>query len=384
MKKVISTEKIPIKPWLEDIEEKALQQAKNLANLPFAFKHIVILPDCHQGYGMPIGAVLAAKNTVVPNCVGVDIGCGVCAVQTNLKSIETETLKQILGQIRKAIPLGFKHHKIKQKWNGFDRAPHLPIIQQELNSARYQLGSLGGGNHFIEIQKGSDGFIWIMLHSGSRNFGFKIAQEYHRQALNYCQQYNLNLPDKELAYLSLDNPQAQEYLAAMNFALDFAKANRALMLEKIKQIIQKIIPQTTFGQTIDIHHNYAAEEVHFGKKVMVHRKGATSAKKGQLGIIPGSQGSKSYIVKGKGKPDSFLSCSHGAGRKMGRKQAIRELNLKKEIKRLEDQSIIHTLRHQSDLEEAVSAYKDISKVMEDQKDLVEIITELSPLAVIKG
>ena len=382
--KIIDTEKIPIKMWLTEIDDGALQQAKNLANLPFAFKHIAILPDAHQGYGMPIGGVLATHGVVIPNGVGVDIGCGMCAVRTSLKKIDRETLKQIMGQIRQRIPVGFKHHTTNRKWAGFDNAPDIPIIRQELKAARKQLGTLGGGNHFIEIQESTEQEIWIMVHSGSRNFGLKIANEYHKKALALSSMRPSELPDKDLAILPLETQEASDYLQAMNFALEFAKQNRFEMITTIKSVFVEEFPDIVFDEIINIHHNYAAWENHFGQNVLIHRKGATSAKKGQIGIIPGSQGTKSYIVQGKGNQESFMSCSHGAGRKMGRKQAIRELDLATEKKLLDDQGIIHGIRNASDLDEASGAYKDISEVMENQKDLVTIMVELTPLAVIKG
>lgn len=382
--KVIDTEKLPIKMWLNDIEDGAVQQAKNLANLPFVFKWVAIMPDSHVGYGMPIGGVLATKGVVIPNAVGVDIGCGMCAVRTSLTGIDTETLKKIMGRIREAVPVGFNHQKENREWAGFDAAPDIPIIQQELNASRKQLGTLGGGNHFIEIQKSDTGDIWIMLHSGSRNFGLKIANEYHKKALALCSMWHSELTDKELAFLPIETKEAKEYLEAMNFALEFAKQNRFEMITAIKSAFVEQFPDIVFDEVINIHHNYAAWENHFGQNVIVHRKGATSAREGQVGIIPGSQGTKSYIVKGKGNPHSFMSCSHGAGRKMGRKQATRELNLEAEKKLLDDQGIIHGIRNTSDLDEATGAYKDISEVMKNQEDLVEIVFELTPLGVIKG
>lgn len=384
MKKVITTEEKPIKLWSDDIEEGALQQARNIANLPFIYKWVAVMPDGHQGYGMPIGGVMATTNAVVPNAVGVDIGCGMCAVKTSLQEIDHEALTEIAKDIRKRVPVGFSHHPEPQEWDGFFDSPDIPIVQSEVDKAAFQLGTLGGGNHFIEIQKGSDGFIWIMLHSGSRNFGLKIANEYHKKAQRLCDMWYSRLPDKHLAFLPVDTQEARDYLSAMEFALRFAKANRYSMMEEVKESVFSVASSVSFEETVNIHHNYARWENHYGQNVIVHRKGATSAKKDQIGIIPGSQGTKSYIVRGKGNPESFMSCSHGAGRRMGRKEAQRKLDLKEEKRILDDQGIIHSIRENKDLDEASGAYKDISSVIADQKDLVDVMVELSPLAVVKG
>lgn len=381
MEKVLTSEKRPIKLWLDDIEDGALEQAKNLSNLPFAFKHIAIMPDSHQGYGMPIGGVLATRNVVVPNAVGVDIGCGMCAVKTDIKrDLSIDEVKEIIGKIREAVPVGFNHHDEKQEWEGFKTAPtHLEIVEQEIDSARYQIGTLGGGNHFIELQRGDDGHLWVMLHSGSRNIGFKIANHYHNLAKEHCKKWHSDLPDDDLAFLPMDTQDGKDYIEAMNFALKFAKENRFQMLDKIAEIIGI---EHFIGDVINIHHNYASMEHHFGQNVMVHRKGATRAYEGQLGIIPGSQGTSSYIVEGKGNTDSFKSCSHGAGRNMSRTQARKELSVDEEKKRME--GIVHAVRGSRDLDEAPSAYKDITEVMKRQEDLVSIKVKLTPLGVVKG
>jgi tRNA-splicing ligase RtcB len=379
--KVIDTEKLPIKLWLEDIEDGALAQAKNLANHPFTFKWVAIMPDSHQGYGMPIGGVLATQEVILPNAVGVDIGCGMSASKTSLTDIDTDTIKLIMGEIRKVVPVGFSHQKEAQEWTQFDSAPDLPIIQKELTSAKNQLGTLGGGNHFIEIQKGNDGHIWVMLHSGSRNFGLKTATEYHKKAQALCEKWVSSLPDKDLAFLPLDTKEGQDYFTAMNYCLDFAFANRALMMKRVMEIFQMKTGAYQMDE-VNIHHNYAIMEHHFGKNVLVHRKGATKATLGLRGIIPGSMGSKSYIVEGLGNPDSFESCSHGAGRRMGRKEAIRTLNLEEEQAKMV--GIVNGLRTSQDLDEAPGSYKNIDVVMANQKDLVKQIVELTPLASIKG
>ena len=385
--------RIPIKSWCHILEDSAREQAKNLAKLPFAFKHIALMPDCHSGYGMPIGGVMATKQVVVPNAVGVDIGCGMCAVRLEESdSIDNIMVKRLLGEIRKSIPVGFSHHKQAQSWGGFDNPPKkVAIIEQELTSARKQLGTLGGGNHFIEIQRGSDDRLWLMVHSGSRNIGYKIARAYHNHAKELCEKFYSNIPDKELSFLPFYMGLANEYMDAMNFALEFAKESRRQMMNVITGIMTTeigIIPDSTFLDKhdgfLDVHHNYARWENWYGTNVIIHRKGAISAKRGELGIIPGSQGTKSYIVEGLGNPESFNSCSHGAGRTMSRTQARKTLSLADTIYQLDKIGVVHSVRNEKDLDEAPGAYKDIDEVMEAQKDLVKIKVELTPLGVIKG
>ena len=397
MIKVIGTEKLPIKSWVTDLEEGTLEQARNLANLPFAFKHIALMPDAHLGFGMPIGGVLATKGVIIPNAVGVDIGCGMCAVKTWLKQEELskEKLKQIMQEIREAIPVGFSHHKNSQDDKLMpQRDSEMTVVNQEYSSALRQIGTLGGGNHFIEIQKDEEGFIWIMIHSGSRNIGYKTASYYNRLAKELNKKWQSIVPPSwDLAFLPLDSKEAKKYLSEMNYCVKFALANRELMMERVKEIFIKTMlpneerekhPKYYFEPIINIAHNYAKMENHFGQNVILHRKGATSSKKGEKGIIPGSQGTCSYIVEGLGNLESFQSCSHGAGRKMGRKDAQRTLDLEEEKKKLEDKGIVHSIRNVNDLDEATGAYKDIVVVMENQKDLVKILFKLEPLGVLKG
>lgn len=403
--KIINTEKKIIKSWCNEPEDGAIDQAKNLANLPFAFKHIALMPDCHSGYGMPIGGVLATKGVIIPNAVGVDIGCGMCAVKTSLTEISQENLKIILGEIRKAIPVGFNKHKEIQSEHEIEtELENIPeICMQEWDNASKSIGTLGGGNHFIEIQKGSDGFIYIMIHSGSRNLGKQVAGYYNKVAINLCGQYfQEDIIKQELAFLPINSEEGRAYLREMNYCVDYALANRKLMMDRVLEAFKKfiIIKTPAMGATkvgeisgtreirfepmINIAHNYARLENHYGENVWVHRKGATSARKGEIGIIPGSQGTSSYIVEGLGNEESFMSCSHGAGRKMSRTRAQNELNLAEEQKKLDDKCILHAIRGKKDLDEASGSYKDIDVVMEEQKDLVKILIKLEPLAVIKG
>lgn len=381
----IMSDGLPIKSWCMTPEEKAIEQAKNLARLPFAYRHIALMPDTHMGYGMPIGGVLATASVVIPNAVGVDIGCGMIAVKSDLTEISIDHIKKIMGLIRENIPVGFNHNptKVDESVMPVVGMETLPVVQTEFENARYQIGTLGGGNHFIEIQK-SFGSIWVMIHTGSRNLGYKVAEHYNLIACELNEKYYSKVDPKwELAFLPMDSKEGMSYIREMKYCVEFAHANRLTMIGIIKDIISGITG-ANFEKPINIAHNYARLENHFGHNVMVHRKGATSAYAGEIGIIPGSQGTTSYIVEGLGNRDSFMSCSHGAGRRMGRKEAQRTLNLDEEKAKMDAQGIVHGIRNASDLDEAAGAYKDISVVMEEQKDLVKPLVTLKPLAVIKG
>jgi len=312
-----------------------------------------------------------------------------CAVKTSLTEIDTETIKKIMEEIRKQIPVGFNKHKTKQDIDFMPKVSgNSPIIYKEFENARNQIGTLGGGNHFIEIQKGSDGHIWIMIHSGSRNLGKQVADHYNKLAVHLNEKWHSKIPKEwELAFLPIDSNECQAYLKEMSYCVVFALANRKLMMDRILNIFSlktNTTGEKTYEPMINIAHNYASLENHFGENVWIHRKGATLATKDTIGIIPGSQGTASYIVKGKGNPESFNSCSHGAGRKMGRKEAEKTLNLEEEIKKLDEQNILHAIRGKKDLDEASGAYKPIDEVMSNQQDLIEILVKLSPIAVIKG
>ncbi|MCL5268490.1 MAG: RtcB family protein [Bacteroidetes bacterium] len=387
MKTIREENSLLIKSWCGEPEEGALEQARHLAHFPFAFKQVCLMPDTHQGYGMPIGGVIATEEVIIPNAVGVDIGCGVCAVRTSLTEIRRETLKEIVSEVRRAIPVGFTHHKDAQDQSLMPEVKGKSrIVEQEYKSALTQIGTLGGGNHFIEIQKGDDGRIWIMVHSGSRNIGLKNAEFYNKLAIAFTEKHAPAIPKGwQLAYLPVDTEEGDSYKREMQYCIEFAFANRKLMMDRIKGIVHDCTSgAASFDDMINIAHNYARLERHFGRDVWVHRKGATSAYEGEIGIVPGSQGTPSYIVKGKGNPESFMSCSHGAGRKMGRNEARRSLNLHEERRKLEERGILHALRGVGDLDEASGAYKDIDVVMREQEDLVEPIVKLEPLAVVKG
>lgn len=374
--------------WCENPENGALIQAINISSHPWLVGNVCLMPDTHEGYGMPIGGVAALDNAISPNMVGVDIGCGMLAVKTSLTDIDKDSLKAVLGLIRKKVPVGFKHHEEKQQQSFFDYVDlweETIICKKEFQSAQKQIGTLGGGNHFIEIQKGSDGHIWFMIHSGSRNLGKKVADYYNKRAEELCRMWKYDdLIEKQLCVLPMGTEDFTLYHKEMSICLKFSNANRSLMANFIKEAFLEVLPDTEFEDEINIQHNYAALENHFGKNVWVHRKGATLARANTIGIIPGSQGTSSYIVKGKGNEASLCSCSHGAGRKMSRKKAREELDLENEKKVLDDKGILHAIRGIEDLDEASSAYKDIDVVMSEQQDLVDILVKLEPLAVVKG
>ena len=382
---------LPVRSWCVELDSGTLEQARHLASHPKVFHHIALMPDCHVGYGMPIGGVIACDGGVIPNAVGVDIGCGMVAVQTDCpaESLTQAAVRHILDAVKLTVPMGEgRAHRTPQKWDGFERYGKPGWVDAHTwELARCNLGTLGGGNHFLEIQSGSDGFVWLMIHSGSRNFGLKVAEHHHRIA----QTLNLETSSADLAWLPVDSREGETYIREMNFALDYARENRARLMAAFRKQVASVLPRVNFVQEINIHHNYAARETHFGREVWVHRKGATSARAGETGIIPGSMGTVSYIVKGLGNAESFASCSHGAGRRMGRKQACRTLT-KEECDRAMRGIVFdgwqpargHGMKGLFDLEEAPPAYKDIEEVISAQLDLIEPLVKLRPLGVLKG
>ncbi len=385
---VFKKQRIPIKLWADRIDENAMVQAEDLASLPFAYHHIALMPDVHCGLGMPIGGVLVTKGVVVPNAVGVDIGCGMCAVKSSLRveEVNRKSLSKVVELIKERVPVGMEHHAhlcdeslLPQ---GYD-VEKLPYVKTQLIAARHQLGTLGGGNHFMEIQKSKEGDVWMMIHSGSRNVGKRVADHYGKIAKRLNAMWYSSTVEG-LEFLPIETAEAKAYWNEMLWCVDFALCNRRAMMDAMCESLSSVFPHVEFEPMINIAHNYAAWENHFGRNVIVHRKGATRAYNGEIGIIPGSQGSKSYIVQGLGNPESFMSCSHGAGRVMGRREACNVLDLKKEIRRMNAKGIIHGISERRHLDEAPSAYKDIDTVMANQVDLVKPIVQLSPLAVIKG
>jgi tRNA-splicing ligase RtcB len=408
----------PIKIWLENydqVESGCQEQVENLSNLPFVYKWPALMPDCHQGYGMPIGGVIATDGVIIPNAVGVDIGCGMCFVQTNipaelLRTVETgqdKLIKAIIGAIMRNIPVGFTHHKEKQECKALDRAQVMAgigsvkpdniwivneVLYPEIEAGYYQVGTLGGGNHFIEIQEDEEGMVGLMLHSGSRNFGFKICKYFNSLAKEYNQKwFSIVTSECDLAFLPIDTVAGQQYFHWMQLAMDFAKENREQMMWKVKEIMLNMVKKCTdftgieLGEQIGCHHNYAVIEHHFGKNVWVHRKGAIRTRQGDIGIIPGSMGSYSYIVEGLGCPDSFCSSSHGAGRNSSRKKAKETYSVQKVIEDLKDRGVTLGKQKKEDVaEECRMAYKDIDLVIRQESDLVRPIKRLKTIGVVKG
>lgn len=365
-----------------------MEQVRNLANLPFAAKWVAIMADTHLGYGMPIGGVLATERVVIPNAVGVDIGCGMKARKTNLTELDKETLKKILNQIQRDIPTGFQHQAKDQPLSdellGMTKniSYDSPAMREVFNNMLKQMGTLGGGNHFIEIQKGDDGHIWIMLHSGSRGIGKMTCDYYNKMAQKLNEDW-YSYQAKELAFLPTSTPQGAEYLEAMHIAMKFAEDNRLMMLERITDAMKKYCPTMEVEEAIDTHHNYAALEHHGEGDYLVHRKGAVRAV-GKV-IIPGSMGTYSYIGEGLQNSESFWSCSHGAGRRMGRKEATRQFTSQQVLEEMKEKDIeLYKIKKDDIAEECAQAYKDIDEVMENQKDLVRPLVKLTPIGVVKG
>lgn len=402
----------PIFAWTDGVpvEDAALEQAKNIAALPFIHKHVALMPDVHHGKGATVGSVIATKGAIIPAAVGVDIGCGMMAVRTNIRESD---LPDNVAAIRSDIEAVVPHGRSVGEHNRYDPSndrgifqddvvldenmrlfatEHLPVLQEILekhpkltraaNGAYKHLGTLGTGNHFIELCFDKQGFVWVMLHSGSRGIGNAIGTHFIELAKEDMRRYHINLPDTDLAYLPQGTQHFNDYRQAVAWAQKFARANREVMMTAVLGVLKTHFPFVeTLEQAINCHHNYINEEKHFGEKVFVTRKGAVRAQEGDLGIIPGSMGARSFIVRGKGNPQSFCSCSHGAGRKMSRTKARKEITLEQHLK---DTAGVECRKDDSVIDESPAAYKDIDAVMAAQSDLIEIVYELKQFLCVKG
>lgn len=403
------TMKIPVKVWLEnekELEASCREQALHLANLPFLAGPVCLMPDTHAGMGMPIGGVIASEDVIIPNAVGVDIGCGMAYTETGIRADDLRQImtgsgnlvQAIIGDIMRNVPVGFAHHKQPMSSYVLDRAlDEMDKYEKDgellgqLDAGYFQIGTLGGGNHFIELQEDDEGFLSVMIHSGSRHFGKSVCDYFHQKARALNQRWYSQVPDSyRLAFLPVDSPEGQQYLNWMQLSMDFAAENREKMMLAVKAILEKWIGKYTefslnFSNDINCHHNYASLENHKGKDLWVHRKGAVEAKNGQLAVIPGAMGSYSYVVMGLGNEDSFCSSSHGAGRRYSRKGAMEAFTCEEVILDLERRGVVLGKKGKADVaEESRFAYKDIEIVMENQKDLVIPVKRLKTIGVVKG
>ncbi len=380
----------PVKVWTNDIDKATQQQLQNVAALPFIHHHIAAMPDVHLGLGATIGAVIPTVDAIVPAAVGVDIGCGMVAVRTSLTANELpDNLKAVRFGIESRVPVGFAGHarddirphavrKLQSRVRAFaDNYPSLVTDKWML-----QIGSLGGGNHFIEVCLDEAQRVWVVLHSGSRGFGNRIGQHFIGLAKQEMQRKHVHLPDRSLAYLQQGSELFSDYVGAVDLAQDYARINREEMLDLIVEAMRMHLPPFSLTQeAINCHHNYVARERHFGREVWLTRKGAIRAQAGDLGIVPGSMGAASYIVRGRGNTESFCSCAHGAGRRMSRHQAKRTFSLED----MQQQTAgVECRKDKGVIDEIPAAYKDINEVMANQSDLIEVVHTLKQLLCVKG
>ena len=383
--------KAPVLSWANhDLGSAEIQMAKNVASLPFVFKHVSLMPDVHLGKGALVGSVIATKDAIIPAAVGVDIGCGMCAIKTPFTADRLAgKLKKIRQDIEAAIPVGFNENKEADKpvlnWQGWRTFKNLHDGVQHLEGkATRQMGSLGGGNHFIEVCVDTADQVWLMLHSGSRNIGNMLAQNHIKTGRNLAKLAGTHLPDPDLAYFVAGTPEFQAYWRDLQWAQDYASYNREVMMMRFQRIVEQHLAggkPTKPLLSVNCHHNYAEQEVHFGESVYVTRKGAVRARETDYGIIPGSMGAKSFIIKGKGNPESYCSCSHGAGRTMSRNQAKLNYTLDDLIQQTQG---VECRKDEGVLDEIPAAYKPIDQVMANQNDLVAIVATLKQVVCVKG
>jgi tRNA-splicing ligase RtcB len=385
----------PIKAWTEGvpIEEAAMQQLRNVAQLPFIHKHVAAMPDVHWGMGATVGSVIPAKGAIIPAAVGVDIGCGMCAMRTSLTSHDLpDSLADLRREIERKVPVGFG---VNQKLSGPARsaweaefAPGYAWLEERYPKVvakrhpSYMLGSLGGGNHFLEVCLDESDRVWVMLHSGSRGIGNNIGRLFIALAKQDMRRYFVNLPDRNLAYLPEGTEHFDDYVEALTWAQHFAFVNRQIMMDRVLALMRSLFKSfKTEKEAVNCHHNYAVKEHHFGENVWITRKGAVRAREGELGIIPGSMGAKSFIVRGLGNRESFQSCSHGAGRAMSRTAAKERFTVADHVAATEG---VECRKDAGVIDETPMAYKDIDAVMAAQDDLVEAVHTLKQVVCVKG
>jgi tRNA-splicing ligase RtcB len=392
--------RVPVKIFTDQIEPEAIQQLLNVAQLPIVFGHVAAMPDVHSGIGATVGSVIATKQAIIPAAVGVDIGCGMNAVRLTLNAAQLpDGLARLRSAIESQVPVGFDQHEAsKVRGSAHERTArqlsdrldaivgkHPGVMKMQRKFAQTwicQLGTLGGGNHFIELCLDEEQQVWVMLHSGSRGIGNVLGRYFIAAARKDMQRHQINLPDKDLAYFGEGSELFDDYVEAVQWGQDYAWLNRREMMRLILEVLKRELPAFEVdGEAINCHHNYVAQEEHFGERVFVTRKGAISAREGQLGIIPGSMGAKSYIVRGLGNEQSFHSCAHGAGRRMSRTQAKRQFSRWD----LEQQTAgVECRKDGGVIDEIPGAYKDIDEVMANQADLVDVVHTLKQVLCVKG
>lgn len=382
--KVISTDHVPVKIWTDNAEPESLKQLVNTARLPFVFKHVAAMPDVHFGIGATVGSVVATKGAVCPAAVGVDIGCGMMAVKTTIPYHRVmDKLPQIRHSIERSIPLGMESHKPERApntfWSGWERMS--PLVAPLWEKGRLQIGTLGGGNHFIELCLDTENSVWIMLHSGSRGIGNKVAKRHIDIAKGFMKTMFIELPDPDLAYFAQGQPEFRAYVEDVQWCQEYAMCNRETMMAAVIKDLTYAVGFFNKTMEVNCHHNYLEWENHYGENVLVTRKGAVRARKTDLGIIPGSMGAKSFIVRGLGNPESFDSCSHGAGRRMSRTKAREKFTIEDLAKQT---SGVECRKDLGVLDEIPGAYKDIDEVMANQSDLVEVVAQLKQVLCVKG
>ena len=386
----------PIKVWTDDLEDYARAQLVNLSQLPFIHHHVAAMPDVHGGIGSTIGSVIATHKAIIPAAVGVDIGCGMAAARTSLtaEDIDERTLKKVFDQISRDVPVGRAQHRddrvqvdaakpFEPKLTELTgRHPQLLKAFGRFSNWVNQMGTLGGGNHFIEVCLDEAGAVWVMLHSGSRGIGNAIGHYFIELARADMERWMIQLPDRNLAYLPEGSEHFEDYVAAFSWAQSYARANRDRMMDLVLAALARHLPPfTVTTEVVNCHHNYVEREHHFGANVWVTRKGAIRAREGDLGIIPGSMGARSYIVRGRGNPESFCSCAHGAGRRMSRTAAERQFTEADLVAQTEG---VICRKDKGVIDEIPGAYKDIDQVMANQADLVEVVHTLKQVVCVKG
>ncbi len=392
----LSEGRVPVKVYTGEVEPQARQQLVNISNLPIVHHHVAAMPDVHLGIGATVGSVIPTVKAIIPAAVGVDIGCGMIASRLSLtgNELDERVLRKIFSQVERDVPVGFnqhpdsrvRSHAIKPFRKGLDAilGKHPGIVKRTGKSASWvtQMGTLGGGNHFIELCLDESNQAWVMLHSGSRGIGNAIGSYFIELARRDVERSSIRLPDRDLAYFQEGAQHFDDYVQAVGWAQDYARANRAEMMELVLEALRRHLPSfEVTGQAVNCHHNYVERERHFGQDVWLTRKGAIRAREGELGIIPGSMGARSYIVRGRGNAESFHSCAHGAGRRMSRNSAKRSFTVDDLKKQTEG---VVCRKDQGVLDEIPGAYKDIDEVMANQSDLVEVVHTLKQVLCVKG